>query len=167
MAHDDARKGKFGMSLYTCKTCWKWCPRASIQAWTRLNFIRKHFLQICLCISAHRLAERTGRMAQLNMRTSFLAFVTCTQATQLMFLTTDGTVCCSTADCNSRAPTTILHRSELVGRYKKFLSSLFLKPPCVLKSRSYKNKGPSPRRPEGSMSKAVGSVKCREEQGCW
>jgi hypothetical protein len=26
----------FGKSLYTYKGCWKWCPRAYIQAWTRL-----------------------------------------------------------------------------------------------------------------------------------
>jgi hypothetical protein len=26
----------FGKSLRTYKRCWKWCPRASIQAWTRL-----------------------------------------------------------------------------------------------------------------------------------
>jgi hypothetical protein len=26
----------FGKSLCTYKRCWKWCPRASIQAWTRL-----------------------------------------------------------------------------------------------------------------------------------
>jgi hypothetical protein len=26
----------FGKSLCTYKTCWKWCPRACIQAWTRL-----------------------------------------------------------------------------------------------------------------------------------
>jgi hypothetical protein len=39
---------EFGKSLCTCKRCWKWCPRASIQAWTLFNCIRKHFLQICL-----------------------------------------------------------------------------------------------------------------------
>jgi len=36
MAHGDAREGKFGKSLGNCKRCWKWCPRASVQAWTRL-----------------------------------------------------------------------------------------------------------------------------------
>ena len=36
MAHGDAREGKFGKSLYTYKRCLKWCPRASVQAWTRL-----------------------------------------------------------------------------------------------------------------------------------
>jgi len=34
MAHVDAREEKFGKSLCTYKSCWKWCPRASIQAWT-------------------------------------------------------------------------------------------------------------------------------------
>jgi hypothetical protein len=28
--------GKFRKSLYMHKRCWKWCPRASIQAWTCL-----------------------------------------------------------------------------------------------------------------------------------
>ena len=36
MAHGDALEGKFGKSLCTYKRCWKWYPRASIQAWTRL-----------------------------------------------------------------------------------------------------------------------------------
>jgi hypothetical protein len=27
---------EFGKSLCSYKRCWKWCPRASIQAWTRL-----------------------------------------------------------------------------------------------------------------------------------
>jgi hypothetical protein len=30
------RYSAFGKSLCTYKKCWKWCPRASIQAWTRL-----------------------------------------------------------------------------------------------------------------------------------
>jgi hypothetical protein len=38
----------FGKSLCTYKRCWKWCPRASSQAWTRLilfanNFCRSTF----------------------------------------------------------------------------------------------------------------------------
>jgi hypothetical protein len=41
-------RSAFGKSLCTYKRCWKRCPRASIQDWTSLNFIRKHFLQICL-----------------------------------------------------------------------------------------------------------------------
>jgi hypothetical protein len=33
----------FGKSLCTYKTCWKWCPRASIQAWTRLILFANTF----------------------------------------------------------------------------------------------------------------------------
>ena len=28
---------EFGKSLCTYKRCWKWCPRASVQVWTRLT----------------------------------------------------------------------------------------------------------------------------------
>jgi hypothetical protein len=34
-------------SLCTCKSCWKWCPRAPIQAWARLSL-----LAITFCWSA-------------------------------------------------------------------------------------------------------------------
>jgi hypothetical protein len=39
----------FGMSLCTYKSCWKWCPRASIQVWTCLilfaiTFCRSAFM---------------------------------------------------------------------------------------------------------------------------
>jgi hypothetical protein len=33
----------FGMSLCTYKRCWKWCPRASIQAWTPLILFANTF----------------------------------------------------------------------------------------------------------------------------
>jgi hypothetical protein len=33
----------FGKSLYTYKRCWKWCPRASLQAWTRLILFANTF----------------------------------------------------------------------------------------------------------------------------
>jgi hypothetical protein len=33
----------FGKSLCTYKRCWKWCPRASIQAWTRLILFANTF----------------------------------------------------------------------------------------------------------------------------
>jgi hypothetical protein len=33
----------FGKSLCTCKRCWKCCPRASIQAWTRLILFANTF----------------------------------------------------------------------------------------------------------------------------
>jgi hypothetical protein len=38
----------FGNSLFTYKRCSKRCLRASIRPETRLNFIRKHFVQICV-----------------------------------------------------------------------------------------------------------------------
>jgi hypothetical protein len=33
----------FGKSLFTYKGCWKWCPRASIQPWTRLILFANTF----------------------------------------------------------------------------------------------------------------------------
>jgi Pyruvate/2-oxoacid:ferredoxin oxidoreductase delta subunit len=33
----------FGKSLRNCKRCWKWRPRASIQAWNRLNLFADTF----------------------------------------------------------------------------------------------------------------------------
>jgi hypothetical protein len=33
----------FGESLFTYKRCWKWCPPASIQAWTRLILFANTF----------------------------------------------------------------------------------------------------------------------------
>jgi hypothetical protein len=33
----------FGKSLCTYKRCWKWCPRASIQGWTRLILFANTF----------------------------------------------------------------------------------------------------------------------------
>jgi hypothetical protein len=33
----------FGKSLCTYKRCWKWCPRASIQAWTHLILFANTF----------------------------------------------------------------------------------------------------------------------------
>jgi hypothetical protein len=36
-------RSAFGKSLCTYKTCWKWCPRASIQAWTRLILFANTF----------------------------------------------------------------------------------------------------------------------------
>jgi hypothetical protein len=33
----------YGMSLCTYKRCWKWCPRVSIQAWTRLILFANTF----------------------------------------------------------------------------------------------------------------------------
>jgi hypothetical protein len=35
--------GAFGKSLCTYKMCWKWCPRASMQAWTRLILFANTF----------------------------------------------------------------------------------------------------------------------------
>jgi hypothetical protein len=40
----------FGKSLCTYKMCWKWCPRASIQAWTRLILFANTF-----CRSAYEM----------------------------------------------------------------------------------------------------------------
>jgi hypothetical protein len=40
----------FGKSLCTYKRCWKWCPRTSIQAWTKSTYCS---------LSAQRLSERT------------------------------------------------------------------------------------------------------------
>jgi hypothetical protein len=34
---------EFGKSLCTYKRCWKWCPRASVQAWTRLILFANTF----------------------------------------------------------------------------------------------------------------------------
>jgi hypothetical protein len=33
----------FGNSLCTYESCWKWCPRTSIQAWTRLILFANNF----------------------------------------------------------------------------------------------------------------------------
>ena len=33
----------FGKSLCPYKRCWKWCPRASVQAWTRLILLANTF----------------------------------------------------------------------------------------------------------------------------
>ena len=38
-----AKYSAFGKSLCTYKRCWKWCPRASIQAWTRLILFANTF----------------------------------------------------------------------------------------------------------------------------
>jgi hypothetical protein len=35
LSQDYSKYSAFGKSLCTCARCWKWCPRASIQAWTR------------------------------------------------------------------------------------------------------------------------------------
>jgi hypothetical protein len=43
-------RSAFGKSLCTYKSCWKWCPRASIQAWTKATYRSR---------SAQRLSERT------------------------------------------------------------------------------------------------------------
>jgi hypothetical protein len=41
----------FGKSLCTYKWCWKWCPRASIQAWTRLILFANTFCRsACLML---------------------------------------------------------------------------------------------------------------------
>ena len=60
MAHGDAREGKFRKLLCTYKK--KLLEVMSTSVYTGLNpfnFIRKHFLQIRLCLSAQRLSERT------------------------------------------------------------------------------------------------------------
>jgi hypothetical protein len=44
-------KSAFGKSLCTYKRCWKWCPRASIQAWAKST---------CCSLSAQRLSESTA-----------------------------------------------------------------------------------------------------------
>jgi hypothetical protein len=36
-------RSAFGKSLCTYKSCWKWCPRASIQTWTRLILFANTF----------------------------------------------------------------------------------------------------------------------------
>jgi hypothetical protein len=38
----------FGKSLCTYERCWKWCPRASIQAWTRLILFGNTFCRSAL-----------------------------------------------------------------------------------------------------------------------
>jgi hypothetical protein len=50
-------RSAFGKSLRAYESCWKWCPRASIKAWTRL---------IYRSVSAQRLFERTVYCFSLN-----------------------------------------------------------------------------------------------------
>jgi hypothetical protein len=40
---EDDTCSAFGKSLCTYKSCWKWCPRASVQAWTRLILFANTF----------------------------------------------------------------------------------------------------------------------------
>jgi hypothetical protein len=57
----------FGKSLCAYKRCWKWCPRASIQAWNRLilfanTFCRSAFgKSLCTCNLSYTLVRRVGQ----------------------------------------------------------------------------------------------------------
>jgi len=62
MTHGDAREGQFEKSLCTFNTFYKVLEVKSTSVYTGLNlfnFIRKHFLQIFLCLSGQQLSERT------------------------------------------------------------------------------------------------------------
>jgi hypothetical protein len=54
-SHIQQSCGEYGKSLCTYESCWKWCPRASIQVWTRLILFAKTFCRsafgksLCTC----------------------------------------------------------------------------------------------------------------------
>jgi hypothetical protein len=72
--------GAFGMSLCTYKRCWKWCPRASIEAWTRLilfahTFCRTAFEMFLMCavIAVYNSLSVRGRSRYHSVNTQRLS----------------------------------------------------------------------------------------------
>ena len=57
MAHGDAWEGKFGKPLCTCERFWKWCPRASIKAWTNLILFANTSCRSGCVLCAQRLSK--------------------------------------------------------------------------------------------------------------
>jgi hypothetical protein len=101
----------FGKSLCTYKRCWKWCPRASIQAWTGLTKITYSTLSL-------RLFEHT-----------VLCFPACCIASELYTLLTYDKSNWNTNDCLRRSASDLqdlLKSNNDVGSYNACLKQVLV-----------------------------------------